>query len=677
MKKVHVVFKTHLDLGFTDLAANVLDNYNKNYIPRAVDLAFELNEGGDDPKFIWTTGSYLIWQYLKTQSTEMKQRLCEAIKKGYITWHALPVTYHSEAAGNLVLNESLKITKELDMMFNRQTISSKMTDVPGHTKAIVPLLKDNGIEFLHIGMNAVSALPDVPNNFIWEHQGKQIIVAYSLDYGSIVQIDGCDDILVFAHTHDNSGPQSKEKILNQLEELKLKYPDYTVCASTMDNYVAKLLQADIKLPVVTEEIGDTWIHGIASDPKKMRDYNRITALVAKWIDNKQMTTNDSFYLEFISNLMLVPEHTWGMDIKRYFSDYKNYTKQDFISARKKDVITDQALTYRYSDVAEATRPEMKYTSHTWEERAYSLYESSWKEQRKYLANAIDCLPSQMQKEAKDNLKVTDYHQAGDVITPYQNIKIGEYQVQINEHGAMCLLVKNNINYASSANQLFKLQYTVIGLDSYELLRKKYLRDLDKHFWAVDFLKPGLELQSEIINTTTYDAFVSKLSVVGKKIIVDLYINSQASIEYGAPRKIQLVYEFTDVVTISVALKDKEASRYPEIISLAINPKVNNYSRYQIEKLGSLLNPLDVVGSGSKTMHAIDNTIVYAAADKEFKIKAIDSRVISIGQIDNLDFQTTRAQIENGFYFHLLNTTWGTNFTMWYEEDIDASFELQL
>lgn len=58
MKKVHVVFKTHLDLGFTDLASNVLDNYNSSYIPRAMDLAFELNEGQEKPNFIWTTGSY-------------------------------------------------------------------------------------------------------------------------------------------------------------------------------------------------------------------------------------------------------------------------------------------------------------------------------------------------------------------------------------------------------------------------------------------------------------------------------------------------------------------------------------------------------------------------------------------------------------------------------------------
>ena len=33
IKKVYVVYKTHLDVGFTDLAKNVLDKYVNDYIP--------------------------------------------------------------------------------------------------------------------------------------------------------------------------------------------------------------------------------------------------------------------------------------------------------------------------------------------------------------------------------------------------------------------------------------------------------------------------------------------------------------------------------------------------------------------------------------------------------------------------------------------------------------------
>lgn len=84
----------------------------------------------------------------------------------------------------------MNITKELDERFNKVTKSGKMTDVPGHTKAIVSLLADKGIKFMHVGMNGVSAIPDVPENFVWECEGSSIIVTYSYDYGTDIKIDG-------------------------------------------------------------------------------------------------------------------------------------------------------------------------------------------------------------------------------------------------------------------------------------------------------------------------------------------------------------------------------------------------------------------------------------------------------------------------------------------------------
>lgn len=676
MAKVHVVFKTHLDLGFTDFAVDVLENYNQNYIPRAVEMAFELNQDSDKPMFIWTTGSYLIWQYLKTQPEEQVNRLIEAIENGYISWHGLPVTFHAEAAGELIFDQSMKITKELDQQFGTNTISSKMTDVPGHTKGIVPLLANNGIKFLHIGMNGVSAIPDVPENFIWEHEGSKVIVSYSYDYGTDIQIEGCDDVLVFAHTHDNSGPQSKEKIMAEYQKIKAKYPGYEISASTIDNYVQALLQSELKIPTVTEEIGDTWIHGIASDPAKMRDFNILEQLMKKWLEQEVVSTTDDFYNKFIYSMMLIPEHTWGMDIKRYFSDYKNYAKEDFITAREANAINDEALTFRYGDIGAATKPEMKYTSHEWEDRTYSMYEQSWKEQRNYIKEAIEVLPVNLKQEAIQALTIKSITTSGEQIKPFESVNINGYTVQINQHGALSSLVKDSVEYASSENELFKLQYSVIGNDSYEKLRTNYLRDLDKHFWAVDFFKPGIELQNKIVNTQTFDAYVSKITKHGDSLVVSGYLSSQATEEYGAPREITIEYTFKEKVEINIQLANKDAIRYPEIISLAVNPNVNNSSRYLFEKLGTDINPLDVVSNGSKLVHSLDHRIKYAATDKVFNINAIDSRIVSVGQIDNLDFQKKATNINNGFYFHLLNTTWGTNFTMWYEEDINAKFEIE-
>ena len=34
IKRVHVVFKTHLDIGFTDLGKNVIKQYMEHFIPK-------------------------------------------------------------------------------------------------------------------------------------------------------------------------------------------------------------------------------------------------------------------------------------------------------------------------------------------------------------------------------------------------------------------------------------------------------------------------------------------------------------------------------------------------------------------------------------------------------------------------------------------------------------------
>ena len=43
---VHVIFKTHLDLGFTDSAANVKQAYMTRFIPQALSLGREMRAAG-------------------------------------------------------------------------------------------------------------------------------------------------------------------------------------------------------------------------------------------------------------------------------------------------------------------------------------------------------------------------------------------------------------------------------------------------------------------------------------------------------------------------------------------------------------------------------------------------------------------------------------------------------
>src|SRR5947209_19372331 len=73
----------------------------------------------------------------------------------------------------------LRLSQELDRRFGKHTIAAKMTDVPGHTRGIVPLIDQAGITFLDIGVNPASTLPAVSPAFVWkDSNAAEVIVMY-------------------------------------------------------------------------------------------------------------------------------------------------------------------------------------------------------------------------------------------------------------------------------------------------------------------------------------------------------------------------------------------------------------------------------------------------------------------------------------------------------------------
>ncbi|MDD4688613.1 MAG: hypothetical protein PHE51_02570 [Eubacteriales bacterium] len=90
-KEVLVIFKTHLDIGFTDFAENIVDNYLNKFIPNAIKVGYELKDSNSP--FVGTTGSWLINKALKADNADV---VSKAIEDGVIAWHGLPFTTHTE-----------------------------------------------------------------------------------------------------------------------------------------------------------------------------------------------------------------------------------------------------------------------------------------------------------------------------------------------------------------------------------------------------------------------------------------------------------------------------------------------------------------------------------------------------------------------------------------------------
>ncbi len=166
MKKIKVIFKTHLDIGFTDFAEVVTLRYLERDIPRAIETAdyFRAHDHNQF-RYCWTVGSWLLYEYLERSNSLERKKLEVAVERGDIAWHALPFTTHSELAGESLFRFGLALSQKLDARFGRKTTGAKLTDVPGHTRGIVGPLAEAGVKLLHIGINPASAAAKVPPLF--------------------------------------------------------------------------------------------------------------------------------------------------------------------------------------------------------------------------------------------------------------------------------------------------------------------------------------------------------------------------------------------------------------------------------------------------------------------------------------------------------------------------------
>lgn len=411
IKEVLVVFKTHLDIGFTDYSKNVVDKYLNNFIPSAIETGYKLKD--TDTPFIWTVGSWLVNEGLKRDKDGMLEK---AIKDGIISWHGLPFTSHTEIMNTKLFEYGLSISKKLDERFGTHTIGSKMTDVPGHTIGMIPYMRKYGIEFMHIGVNEATPMPDVPPVFKWKCDDDEIIVMYEKGYGQNAEFD--DFAICFGHTHDNQGAQSVDGIKALYEELHKKYPNASIKAATL-NDVAQRMQRLENLPVIDKEIGDTWIHGAGTDPKKLGMYRELSRYIEE---------NGTDGVDLNDNLLLVSEHTWGMDLKVYFPNKRAWFLSDF-------------------EKTEGTEERVKF-------------EKSWEEQRDYVRGAEKVLGVSADYELKEpsvdgfekiNVSDTDFE------ISWQLFDVEDYNRYINKYMTFTIM---NIDWA-------RWDYLKLGLPVYD------------------------------------------------------------------------------------------------------------------------------------------------------------------------------------------------------------------
>ena len=658
VKRVLVMFKCHFDAGFVDTQTAVVHKYFTQYFPRAIEITRAANAGGKR-RYVWTTGSWLLYEYLDQAALAERKAMEEAIARGDIAWHALPFTWWSEILSQSLIEGGLGISQALDKRFGKVTTGAKTTDVPGHTRGLVTPLAKHGVNFLDIGLNPVPAFPNVPQIFLWKDpSGASLPVAYHRDYGGSVKVPGSNLVVASCVRGDNSGPHTAEEIKKVHADYAARFPNAEITACNLSDIAVAIQPYRDKLPVVTGEIGDTWIYGPPGDPKKLSRYREVARLRDGWIAKGEFKCGDPTDLALLRHVLLDAEHTGGADTKVWL-DYDHYKPADL--AKVLDT------------------------------KGYKVVAFSWEEKRQDLLDGIATLPVKLRAQAEDAIKglnavepklsaTAKAHPGGDPI------ETAHYRVAIDpETGAMIRLHNKATGreWASQANPIGLFTYQTLSQDDYRHYIDAYSQ-CHEEWVAHDFGKPNIEKFGAV--SRDWHAGVATVHVeetaAAHRIVVSMRIEDDAAFQSGVAafsRKVfyELVLPKAEaVIHFNVTCFEKPATRMPESMWVTFNPIAEDPNGWTLDKSNEAVSPFEVVANGNRHMHGLWKGFEYKADGHAFAVETIDAPVVSLGIRSPLVFSNDQPEMSKGVHSNLYNNAWGCNFISWYSEDMYFRFVLR-
>ena len=689
VKTVYVLYKCHLDVGFTDTEQGVIRTYFNDYFPRAMEIAEKLRESDGEERYVWTVAAWLLYEYLEQASTEQRRRMEKAIADGDFAWHAMPFTWNSEMLDSSLISSALKLSASLDQRFGRKTVAGKLTDVPCHTRGIVMPLANAGIHFLDIGDNAGCKAPEVPFMkgdgathpqrskaaqeagadphaylFNWRDPtapsdvAAEIMVLYHpFDYGSTVAIPGTDFAVSIRVRGDNSGPHTIEEIKNSYRQLHSLYPGARIVPTNLSVIANALEPLRSKLPVVTKEMGDTWIYGVGSDPGKVARYRELCRLRGEWLSDGKLKPGDATDLAMTRKLILAPEHNWGLSIGQYLQHPEVYSPKELASAR-------------------STLP------------AFKKVDAEWAAKRADMDRAVEVLPPALQEEAKKRL-------AGIVPKPPHTEGLAPLVAGTEIQGTHWVVGldaatgairrlqdrKTGHDWASAQHLLASFRYQTFTSADFARFNKAY----NTRPMGYDFSKPGLEkypVQSRIWQPTLKGAWAGE-EAEGRRIVAELRMPQAEAALAGLvswPERLTmeiLLPAAQPAVMITFQCFNKRANRLPEAMWLSFSPPAPEEHGWRFVKVDRPVSPHDVIAGGGLHLHAVTRTVSYRDAQGTFTLETLDAPLVSPGQRGLLVFDNDLPQMQEGVHVNLYNNLWGTAFPQWYGEDMRFRFVIRV
>ena len=205
-------------------------------------------------------------------------------------------------------------------------------------------------------------------------------------------------------------------------------------------------------------------------------------------------------------------------------------------------------------------------------------------------------------------------------------------------------------------------------------------------------KPGLNL-SALNSTAKLIRLQRSVSAAGTSFKLTMTMtDNDVHVVRGAPGVLEALVEVphaedaAGVINIGYTLQwfNKTATKAPETIWLLNRPAVQDAAGWRIDKLGTMINPLEANlsagadgthctpstdGRAGATcgvhLHAVDSGAFYSGTEGKLGLLSLDSMLVSVGEPLPSPGPYVTPDPLGGVHFSLVDNTWNTNYPEWY------------
>jgi len=339
--EIYVLHHSHVDIGYTHVQTEVVRKHWK-YFKQVIELARKSANYPAGSQFKWNVE--VLWavdSYLKQASPKERRAFINAVKKG---WIGLDALYGNELTALCRPEELIRLVdyaKKLGQRYDLTINTAMITDVPGYTWGIVPVLAQSGVKYFSVGPNrghrigyTLSTWGDKP--FYWESpSGKRNILCwvagegYSFFHSGRLEAGKLFDYLKrlekseypydmvqlrYSIGGDNGPPDPKLSEYVKDWNAKYAYPKLVV-ATTSEMFDEFERRYGSQVPKARGDFTPYWEDGAGSSSRETsinrQAAERLVQAEVLWaMLNPAGYPADKFY-DAWRNVILYDEHTWG------------------------------------------------------------------------------------------------------------------------------------------------------------------------------------------------------------------------------------------------------------------------------------------------------------------------------------------------------------------------------